>query len=500
MATQRQRKDIVLETLTDSGSEARTTRPVLPRRSPRVSDGPRLKRLLLAADLGAVLAATALCLMIVPVDPTAGQPRWTGLAALPLVPALWIAALRSQSLYAARRVVSRTEEFRRIVHASAAATAVMALIAYAAGITASRSWVVLLPVLATAALSLEREFARRLFLRLRRSGRLSRTVVVVGANDEAIELNAKLEEDPSIGYRIAGFVTDRPLETVHPVLRDRVLGSVDQTAEIVAAVGAVGVVVASTSVTTHVSNRLARTLTEHGIHVELTSTLRDIVINRLTVAEIGQFPTIYVEPVQRRGWRAFAKRWFDVSLSIVVLLLTAPLLLVVAAAIKWSSAGPVLFRQIRIGKDGHLFELVKFRTMVTDAEQQLVDLRSANEASGPLFKMENDPRVTRVGRVLRRTSIDELPQLWNVLRNEMSLVGPRPALPSEAALWDAPLYDRLRVKPGITGMWQVNGRSQASFDQYTRLDLYYVDNWSLLTDLVVILKTIPVVLFGKGAY
>jgi lipopolysaccharide/colanic/teichoic acid biosynthesis glycosyltransferase len=160
----------------------------------------------------------------------------------------------------------------------------------------------------------------------------------------------------------------------------------------------------------------------------------------------------------------------------------------------------VFFAQVRVGKDGKLFRVRKLRTMVTGAEQMLDGLRDQNEADGALFKMQADPRVTRVGAILRKWSIDELPQLFNVLVGEMSVVGPRPAIPSEMSAWSDGLENRLRVKPGITGMWQVNGRSSTSFDDYVRHDLYYVDNWSLLTDVALVLKTVPVVLFRKGAY
>jgi len=460
----------------------------------------RLKTLLVLADAGAVLLATAVCLVLLPLETNGRTDGRAALAALLIVPALWSASLRGQQLYAARRVVSRTEEFRRIVHAAGASTAALALFAYLLDITTSRAWLVVLPGLAIVTLTSEREVARRVFGRLRRSGKLARDVIVVGANDEAIELAAQFDSDPSVGYRIVGFVTDRPIDSVNPSLQSRVLGGVDRTATLVAATGAVGVVIASTAVTTAVSNRLARTLTEQGIHVELTSTLRDIVIERLTVAEIGQFPTLYVEPVHRGGWRAVAKRCFDVTVALSVLVAVSPVLAVVAVLVRRSSDGPVFFRQVRVGKDGKTFELIKFRTMVSDAESQLEALLAHNEASGPLFKMTDDPRVTRIGGCLRRTSIDELPQLWNVLRGEMSLVGPRPALPSEARTWEPALHDRLRVKPGITGMWQVNGRSTASFDQYTRLDLFYVDNWSLLTDLAILVRTLPAVVSRRGAH
>jgi len=174
-------------------------------------------------------------------------------------------------------------------------------------------------------------------------------------------------------------------------------------------------------------------------------------------------------------------------------------LLVAAIAIKLDSRGPVLFKQSRVGRDSEPFAILKLRSMVQDAEAQLIDLAHANEADGPLFKIKDDPRITRVGRLIRRTSIDEIPQLWNVLKGEMSLVGPRPALRHETEAWDPLLTQRLRVKPGLTGMWQVNGRSESSFEDYTRLDLYYVDNWSLLTDIAILAKTVPVVMTSRGA-
>ena len=181
------------------------------------------------------------------------------------------------------------------------------------------------------------------------------------------------------------------------------------------------------------------------------------------------------------------------------LLAASPVLLITAVAIKLDSRGPVLFRQVRVGQHGKEFHVLKLRSMVTDAEARLAELKEHNEADGPLFKMSDDPRVTRVGRFIRKMSIDEIPQLWNVLRGDMSLVGPRPALPHESEEWDSLLSQRLRVKPGITGMWQVSGRSDTSFDDYTRLDLYYVDNWSLTTDLAILAKTVPVVVSGSGA-
>ena len=208
---------------------------------------------------------------------------------------------------------------------------------------------------------------------------------------------------------------------------------------------------------------------------------------------------IYVERIVRGGWRGAAKRLFDVVLALSIMIVTLPIQVLAAIAIACTSRGPVFFRQIRVGKDGELFELFKFRTMYADAEQRKASLLQHNEADGPLFKMKDDPRITPVGRLLRKLSIDELPQLLCVLLGSMSMVGPRPALPAEFDQWDEDVCDRLRVLPGLTGMWQVSGRSDSSFETYKRLDLYYVDNWSLLHDLKICLRTIPVVLRGSGA-
>jgi exopolysaccharide biosynthesis polyprenyl glycosylphosphotransferase len=214
---------------------------------------------------------------------------------------------------------------------------------------------------------------------------------------------------------------------------------------------------------------------------------------------LGRFPVMYLEPFHQSGWRSWAKRLFDLVASFAALVVLALPLATLSLLIRVDSRGPVFYRQRRVGKNGRLFDVVKFRTMVPNAHALRAELAALNEADGPLFKIKNDPRITRIGRFLRKTSLDELPQLWNVLRGEMSLVGPRPALPEEAELWAPELRDRLRVQPGITGMWQVSGRSNTSFDEYSRLDLYYVDNWSLIADLSIMAKTVPSVLLQRGA-
>jgi exopolysaccharide biosynthesis polyprenyl glycosylphosphotransferase len=355
-------------------------------------------------------------------------------------------------------------------------------------------WFGPLIVVASIALLVNREIARAVFRRLRRGGRLVRRAIVVGTNGHASSLSSMLATSGELGYEVVGSIdTARTDEGTGRSVLNRV-------EEIVADTGA-GTVLIATSALDHVSTGyLTRRLVDQSIHVELCIPLQDIDVTRLRLRPLGRFPVFYVEPVDRDGWRQHAKRAFDATVAACALLVSLPVLVLAALSIKLDSRGPVIFRQRRVGRDGKPFEVLKLRTMTHDAERRLDELRQLNQSNGPIFKMRNDPRITRVGRVLRKFSIDEIPQLWNVLRGEMSIVGPRPALPAEMEAWDPDLHERLRVRPGITGMWQVHGRSNAEDGEYMRLDLYYVDNWSLLIDMVIVLKTIPVVLSGRGAY
>jgi len=418
-----------------------------------------------------------------------------GLITLPI----WPVCFCRNRLYAARFVTRRAEEYRRIVRAVIAAIVAMTFTATFLKLDVARTWLVAVAVTALVLLCVERDIARRIFARQRAKGRLLRRVVVVGGNAEGTELCSMLSADPTLGYQIVGIVDDNSLNNGSGATSRSVLGTIEQTMEVVRRAGANGVIIAATAIDLAASNRLIRQLTDAGIHVELSSTLLDIASNRLTVRPLGRFPVVYVEPVMRRGWRPVAKRCFDLVLASFGLVLVSPVLLVSAIAIKLDSPGPILFRQQRVGRNGKRFWCLKLRTMVSDAEAKIDDLRHRNEADGPLFKIKDDPRVTRIGRFLRKSSIDDPPQLWNVVKGEMSLVGPRPALPREVDAWAAALHQRLRVRPGITGMWQVNGRSRSRFEDYARLDLYYVDNWSLVTDLMIMVKTLPAVLARKGA-
>ena len=404
---------------------------------------------------------------------------------------VWLAVFSRYGLYTARRVDGRKAEFVRLAHAFAVCLAAVPALGALADADVPRGWLLAVAAVGLPILLAERELVRHWFARARRHGRFLRPVAVVGDGAEAATLVAMLSEQPELGYRVVALVADNDEADINP--RHKVV-------EQLQAAGIGHVLLATTDIDHGLSNRLVRSLTDAGIHVELSSSLRDIDSSRLSVRPLGRHPVLYVEPVRRNGWRAKAKRSFDVAVSAMGIVATAPLWLVVAVLVKATSPGPVLFRQERVGQRGRRFHVYKFRTMVDGAEHMLSDLAASNEADGPLFKLKADPRVTPLGRVLRKLSLDELPQLLNVLGGRMSLVGPRPALPGEVSQWSQELFERLRVQPGITGMWQVNGRSDSSFSEYQRWDLYYVDNWSIWRDLGILCKTVPVVLRGEGAY
>jgi len=228
--------------------------------------------------------------------------------------------------------------------------------------------------------------------------------------------------------------------------------------------------------------------------------LFQLALSRVDIEDLGGIPIIGVKEISITGWNLAFKRTSDIVLSLAVLVLLFPLMLLISVAIKLDSPGPVLFKQVRVGRDGRRFVFYKFRSMRQGAEEERPQLADLDETVGPIFKIRRDPRCTRLGRFLRRTSLDELPQLYNVLRGEMSLVGPRPAIPVEVEQYQEWHRKRLEVSPGMTGLWQVSGRSQLTFDEMCLLDIYYLENWSPLLDLKIALKTIPAVLAGTGAY
>jgi len=455
--------------------------------------------IVLAAD--AVVLSTAMLLAfrlerLLPAVGAPPAPRQHLLVAAASLP-LWALLLSSHGLYATPGMASRLEEFREVARALVEGTMAMTVLGFAIGFDLGRGWVGLTFICGLVGLTVGREFSRRVLWAIWRRGLLLRPLIVVGEGAEAQALAAAVSSEWSVGYRLAGIVRGVHEGSGTP---ERRAAAIDRTVAAAVTTGVRDVVVVTSALEGATANLVVRRLTDAGVGVQLSSSLLDIEPRRFRIRPLGRYPVMCLEPARLSGWRAIAKRGLDVTVAGTALLVTLPLMIISALAIKLESRGPLLFRQERVGLGGRRFRVLKVRTMVANAEELLIDLRDANAADGPLFKVPDDPRVTRVGRVLRRFSVDELPQLWNVLRGEMSLVGPRPGLPAEMHHWGEDLHRRLRVKPGITGMWQVSGRSDSSFADYARWDLYYVDNWSFWTDLAILAKTIPVVLARRGAY
>ncbi|MEM8904383.1 MAG: sugar transferase [Actinomycetota bacterium] len=322
----------------------------------------------------------------------------------------------------------------------------------------------------------------------RRAGKRCRSVVMIGSNDEAAELVELIGQHPEFGIRIRGVIGDEKEAEGGPI-EDLVLGSPEHSVEIMRSLEADGAIVAVSALSSHDLNGVTRELLRNGMHVQITSALRGIDHRRLRAQPIGHEPLFFLEPATLSLWQLAIKRVTDIAMASVLLLLTAPVQLALAIGVKATDGGPIFFRQERVGRHGRTFGMIKLRTMVVDAEARLAELQAQSERSGPLFKMDHDPRFTRLGRFMDATSLNELPQLWNVLRGEMSLVGPRPALPREIASFDDALHARHQVRPGITGLWQVEARDNPAFAAYRRYDLFYVENWSVAFDLVILLAT-----------
>jgi exopolysaccharide biosynthesis polyprenyl glycosylphosphotransferase len=327
----------------------------------------------------------------------------------------------------------------------------------------------------------------------RASGSLGVPVVVGGTAIETASLVEFLQLNPESGFRATAIIGERPALGDSASEDAPWTGGLEHAAEAVARTGASGVLLAINGLAPHTVNDLVVGLSSAGIATYLSSGLTGVSGSRLQTISVAHQPVTLVDPSRHSSVQELTKRFFDVVLASLLLILTAPVMLIAAVLIKLQDRGPVFFRQVRIGQGGEPFTLVKLRTMEIDADARLGDLRHRNERHGPLFKVSNDPRVTPVGGFLRSAAIDELPQLFNVLAGDMSIVGPRPALPAEAAQFDDDLQRRHLVRPGVTGLWQIEANHKASFDEYRRLDLFYVDNWSVAMDLAVTIDTVPVI-------
>jgi exopolysaccharide biosynthesis polyprenyl glycosylphosphotransferase len=345
-------------------------------------------------------------------------------------------------------------------------------------------------ILAIVALLTWRAIAMRVYLAVRNAVIPATRVLVVGANPLGQQLAGELAE----WYTVVGFV-DNGSDLVDSELP--LLGAVSELEHVIHDYAVDEMIIALPTKRREQVTLLVDRGFRRPVKIKFVTGIGELLPERLEVQRIGGRSYIGFTPVAEVTW---LKRALDMVVVSFGLLTIAPLLAVIAVAIKIDSRGPVFYGQQRVGKDGRLFKMLKFRSMVTDADQRKADLAAHNEASGPMFKMRRDPRVTRVGRFIRRWSLDELPQLFNVLVGDMSLVGPRPPVPAEVSQYEEWQLGRLRAVPGLTGLWQVSGRSEVAFHDMVRLDLHYIRNWSLSLDIEILLRTIPAVLTSRGAY
>jgi exopolysaccharide biosynthesis polyprenyl glycosylphosphotransferase len=434
------------------------------------------------------------------IHPGLAHARWTFAVVLAIAGVVWVIVFACFQLYSFSRQ-SPAQEFRRILEASGIAVlARMLASTFVHGSIGALSgwWVVLAWALALLFVLIERRTWHKHMGRLRAKDLLSFRTLIVGANQEALRI-ARTLAPKAWGFRTLGFI-DTGTSIVASGDGPPLLGNIIDLSDVIETHGIECVFIASSAVSPEQMKRLTRHLRRHDVEVRISANMTDILASRLTVQPIGDLLALSLRPVRLTGVQHLLKRSFDLAVASVAVALTAPIWLASALAIKLTSRGPMLFKQVRVGREGKPFTIYKLRTMVRGAELLLAQLEEKNEGSGPLFKIRQDPRITRVGRWLRRYSLDELPQLLNVLKGEMSLVGPRPPLPKEVATYEDWHRDRLEVRPGITGLWQTGGRSELSFDDYVRLDLFYIENWSITYDLFIMFKTVPAVLSSKGAF
>ena len=434
-------------------------------------------RQLLGTDLTALGLATAV---------VANQPVFAVLA-----PMVMIVALRIGDVYATTTNPSALDQLSAVARSIALGALVLA-----AGTAVGPRLALTYVAVATLAVISARAI---LFALNRRAAiRRPRRALILGTGQAGQELASRLYEHPEYGLVPVGFVTNEP-QPLDPTLPIGVVAATGDLLDALHSLKAERLIIDSESVGEPELLHVLDQATRLGVEVAVLPVLGQHLSTAITVESLAGTTLLSYRPSRHRGVTWGLKRALDGALAALGLLALAPVFGALAIAIKLESRGPVFFRQERVGRHGRPFRMLKFRSMVVDAEKRVIDLRVNNVADGPYFKDPNDPRITRVGRFLRRFSIDELPQLVNVLRGEMSLVGPRPALAHEVAEYPEWFTRRLLVPPGITGLWQVAGRYLLSFGEATRLDVYYVDHWSLGIDLKILVRTLPVILTGRGA-
>jgi exopolysaccharide biosynthesis polyprenyl glycosylphosphotransferase len=481
---------------TPAGGITRLPRPDVTDENP-IALLERYRRLVLTVDAGSAALAGLLALVF----------RFGAYASMPyavlatVVPAVWLILVALQRGYEYRFLGTGPDEYRRVATAGLMLFTVMAVVSYSIQAELSRAYV-LVAVPGTVLLSLAfRQLLRGWIYRARVRGRGLQKVLVVGRADAAVSVIEKLDHEPQHGLVAVGACVPSVGPQVSHVHGVPVVGDPNQILEAVDELNVhVVAVVSHPDLSGQALRRLGWGLEERNVELVVSPGIIEVAGPRLSIRPVAELSLLHLERPAISGARRISKNVFDRVVGVALTMLMLPVMIAIALAIKIGSPGPVLFRQTRIGVDGSEFTMLKFRSMVMDAEARKAELLASNDGNGVLFKMKKDPRVTSVGAIIRRFSLDELPQLWNIVRGDMSLVGPRPPLPEEVAEYSDDATRRLRVRPGLTGLWQVSGRSDLSWEESLRLDLRYVDNWTLALDLAILWRTLRAVLRGSGAY
>jgi len=469
--------------------------------------GRHFRRNLVVTDTAIVVLATAACLLgrfgldAARVEVAGVSVQYVSVATL--VGIFWLVMLAGHRTRTVRVLGMGFAEYKGVVNASILTFGILGIAFLAFQVQIARGFfIVALPV-GLGALLLDRWLWRRWLNHKRLAGHYLSRAIVVGDADDVKYVVSQVDKKSGAAYRIVGLSLPEG-QQLHATFAKSVVPVVsrlEDVADAVRAIGADAVIIAGKPRgSSNFTRDLGWELEGTGAELVVAASLTNVAGPRIHFRPVEGLPLMHVELPQFEGGKHFLKRVVDVALSSLALLALTPVFVIVAFTIRRDSSGPVLFRQERVGRNGQTFRMLKFRSMVQTAESDLAALKEMNEGSGLLFKMKNDPRVTRVGQVLRKFSLDELPQFWNVFVGQMSLVGPRPPLESEVQGYERHVHRRLYIKPGLTGMWQVNGRSDLSWEESVRLDLYYVENWSLTGDLIILWRTFRVLTHPVGAY
>ena len=423
------------------------------------------------------------------------------LCMLPLVLAFLVFFLPYFGAYLSPRVVSMTEFSWSIICAISLSIGVLLSLLFLMNIHyVSRAVIVLFATLEFFALVGVRLGVSWIFVKSIRKGEKHLRVLIIGSGQRAERLCRTLRLNSEWGIDIIGHLDPDASRVNSPVLDSKVIGTLDDVSTVLKGNVVDEVILAIPRRMIDGVDRIAHACEEEGIRLRMMADVFDLDIARMSLAKLGKIPLLSLEPVAQDEGLLILKRIIDLALTIPATLCLLPFMAIIAIAIKLDSKGPVFFIQERVGHKKRTFPLIKFRTMTDGADKKMDEIEHLNEAEGPIFKIANDPRITKLGKLLRKTSMDELPQLFNIIRGEMSLVGPRPMSIRDVDLFDQGIQrKRFSVKSGLTGLWQISGRSNLPFSKWIELDLQYIENWTLSLDLKILFKTVPVVLRGTGA-